>query len=65
MVGTGAVTAQRNPTPAERDERVRIDADPEDALKILLGSLNDPELDPNGSSAAFGANVTLAGSKNQ
>jgi hypothetical protein len=36
---------QHFPTSKERDERTRIDTDPEEALKILLGTANDRELD--------------------
>lgn len=36
---------QHFPTPAERDERHKIDdVSEEEALKILLGAPNDPEL---------------------
>lgn len=38
--------SQHDPTPDERDERVKVDGvSEEDTLKILLGAPNDRELD--------------------
>jgi hypothetical protein len=43
---------QHDPTPDERDERVKIEGvSEEEALKILLGSLKDRELDDPGDKA--------------
>ena len=36
------------PPKRDMDEPVNIDASPEDAMKILLAALNDPELPPIG-----------------
>jgi len=32
----------------DMDERLNVDMDPEDALRILLRSINDPDLPPLG-----------------
>ena len=37
--------SQHRPTPAERDQRVKIDADPVEALRVLLGVKSPKDCD--------------------
>jgi hypothetical protein len=37
---------QRHPTPEERDERVRLDLPPDEAIKLIMETGEGPETDP-------------------